>query len=105
MATKKAAKKAPAKKAAKKAAKKVAKKAAKKVAVVARKSAVFTLAAKVKVEDLGATQRGAIAKVLRKTGGATRAMLIEALPDVPPANISWYLTKMASDKLVKKTAQ
>ena len=73
--------------------------------VVARKTNIFTLAAKVNVEDLGTGQRAAIAKLLKKTGGATRASLIAALPDVPPANISWHLTMMAANKLVKKTAQ
>ena len=71
----------------------------------ARKTNIFTLAAKVNVEDLGTGQRAAIAKLLKKTGGATRASLIAALPDVPPANISWHLTMMAANKLVKKTAQ
>jgi hypothetical protein len=73
--------------------------------VVARKTNLFTLAAKVNVEDLGTGQRAAIAKLLKKTGGATRAALIAALPDVPPANISWHLSMMVADKTAKKTAQ
>ena len=71
----------------------------------ARKTNLFTLAAKVNVEDLGTGQRAAIAKLLKKTGGATRAALIAALPDVPPANISWHLSMMVADKTAKKTAQ
>ena len=71
----------------------------------ARKTNIFTLAAKVNVEDLGTGQRAAIAKLLKKTGGATRATLIAALPDVPPANISWHLSMMVADKTAKKAAQ
>jgi len=71
----------------------------------ARKTNIFTLAAKVNVEDLGTGQRAAIAKLLKKTGGATRATLIAALPDVPPANISWHLSMMVADKMAKKAAQ
>ena len=78
--------------AAKKATKPAAKKATKTVKSVERKTNLFSLAAKVKVDDLGAGQRAAIAKILKKTGGATRAQLIAALPDVPPANISWHLS-------------
>jgi hypothetical protein len=79
--------------------------ATKTVKVAARKTNLFTLAAKVNVEDLGTGQRAAIAKLLKKTGGATRAALIAALPDVPPANISWHLSMMVADKTAKKTAQ
>jgi hypothetical protein len=79
--------------------------ASKTVKPVARKTNLFTLAAKVNVEDLGTGQRAAIAKLLKKTGGATRAALIAALPDVPPANISWHLSMMVADKTAKKTAQ
>ena len=103
-ATKPAAKKA-AKPAAKKATKPAAKKATKTVKSVERKTNLFSLAAKVKVDDLGAGQRAAIAKILKKTGGATRAQLIAALPDVPPANISWHLSMMVGDKTAKKVAQ
>jgi len=71
----------------------------------ARKTNIFTLAAKVNVEDLGTGQRAAIAKLLKKTGGATRATLIAALPDVPPANISWHLSMMVADKTAKKASQ
>ena len=85
-------------------AKTVAAKTAKKT-VIARKTNLFTLAAKVNVEDLGTGQRAAIAKLLKKTGGATRASLIAALPDVPPANISWHLSMMVADKTAKKAAQ
>jgi len=73
--------------------------------VVARKTNIFTLAAKVDIKDLGIGQRAAIAKLLKKTGGATRATLIAALPDVPPASISWHLSMMVADKTAKKTAQ
>jgi DNA-binding transcriptional ArsR family regulator len=82
-----------------------AKKATKTVKSVERKTNLFSLAAKVKVDDLGAGQRAAIAKILKKTGGATRAQLIAALPDVPPANISWHLSMMVGDKTAKKVAQ
>ena len=84
---------------------KPAKKATKTVKPVERKTSLFSLAAKVKVDDLGAGQRAAIAKVLKKTGGATRAQLIAALPDVPPANISWHLSMMVGDKTAKKVSQ
>ena len=85
-------------------AKTVAAKTAKKT-VIARKTNLFTLAAKVNVEDFGTGQRAAIAKLLKKTGGATRASLIAALPDVPPANISWHLSMMVADKTAKKATQ
>lgn len=91
--------------AAKKATKPAAKKATKTVKSVERKTNLFSLAAKAKVDDLGAGQRAAIAKILKKTGGATRAQLIAALPDVPPANISWHLSMMVGDKTAKKVAQ
>ena len=101
-AVKKAA--APAKKAVKKAAKKAAKKVAAPAAV--RATNIFTLAPKTNVlTDFGLGQRAEIAKVLKKTNGATRATLIAKLPDVPPANISWHLSMMIAAKLVKKTAQ
>jgi hypothetical protein len=105
-AVKKAAKPA-VKKAAKPAVKKAAKPAVKKAAkpVVERKTSLFSLASKVKVEDLGAGQRALIAKLLKKTGGATRATLIAALPDVPPANISWHLSMMVGNGTAKKAAQ
>ena len=107
------AKKAPAKKAikviAKKAVKPVAKKApAKKTAAVPtteRKTSLFSLTAKVKLDELGEGQRAAIAKVLKKHGSATRAQLIATLPNVPPANISWHLSTMIAAKLAKKAAQ
>ena len=112
-AAKSVAKKA-AKSVAKKAAKPVAKKAAKPVAKKAaktaepateRKTSLFSLMAKVKVEDLGEGQRAAIAKLLKKHGSATRAQLIEALPDVSPANISWHLSMMVAAGTAKKVAQ
>ena len=95
----------PVKKATKKATKPAAKKATKTVKSVERKTNLFSLAAKVKVDDLGAGQRAAIAKILKKTGGATRAQLIAALPDVPPANIGWHLSMMVGDKTAKKVSQ
>ena len=108
-AAKKAAKptaKKAAKPTAKKATKPIAKKAVKSTATpTERKTSLFSLTAKVKVEDMGDGQRGAIAKILKKKGAATRAQLIEALPDVPPANISWHLSTMIATKLAKKAAQ
>jgi hypothetical protein len=99
----------PAKKATKKTtkAKKSVKKAAKKIAkpTIERKTSVFSLAAKAKVDDLGAGQRAAIAKVLKKTGGATRTQLVAALPSVPPPSISWWLSMMIKHKIAKKTVQ
>jgi predicted ArsR family transcriptional regulator len=104
-ATKPVAKKA-VKPVAKKAAKPVAKKAAKTAEpVTERKTSLFSLMAKVKVEDLGEGQRAAIAKLLKKHGSATRAQLIEALPDVSPANISWHLSMMVAAGTAKKVAQ
>jgi hypothetical protein len=90
---------------AKKAAKKTTKPAKKAATVVERKTSIFSLAPKTKVEDMGAGQRASIAKLLKKSGGMTRAQLIAALPDVPPANISWHLSMMVGDKSARKAAQ
>ena len=96
--------KSAAKKTVKPAAKKIVKPAAKKtVKPVVRASSVFTLTAKAAHVDFGSGQRFAIAKLLKN--GATRAQLIAKLPDISPANISWYLSMMVGTKLVKKTAQ
>jgi len=98
-----------AKKAVKPTAKKAAKKAAKKVVKAApateRKTSLFSLASKAKVEDMGSGQRAAIAKILKKYGASTRATLIAKLPDVPPANISWHLSMMVGEGTAKKAAQ
>jgi hypothetical protein len=91
-----------AKKIVKPAAKKIVKPAAKLITAV-RTSSIFTLTAKAAHEDFGSGQRFAIAKLLKN--GATRAQLIAKLPDISPANISWYLSMMVGAKLVKKTAQ
>jgi len=108
-AVKPTAKKAAAKKAVKPTAKKAAKKAAKKVVKAApateRKTSLFSLASKAKVEDMGSGQRAAIAKILKKYGASTRATLIAKLPDVPPANISWHLSMMVGEGTAKKAAQ
>ena len=92
-----------AKKAVKPATKKAVKPAAKKAAE--RKTSLFSLASKAKVEDMGSGQRAAIAKILKKYGPATRATLIAKLPDVPPANISWHLSMMVGEGTAKKAAQ
>ena len=90
----------------KKAVKTIAKKAAKTAEpVTERKTSLFSLMAKVKVEDLGEGQRAAIAKLLKKHGSATRAQLIAALPDIPPASISWHLSMMVKAGTAKKAAQ
>ncbi len=105
---KKAAKKAvksTAKKAVKPTAKKAAKKTVKAAPATERKTSLFSLASKVKVEDMGSGQRAAIAKILKKYGASTRATLIAKLPDVPPANISWHLSKMVGEGTAKKAAQ
>ena len=105
-ATKPAVKKPVAVKAAKPAVKKaVAKPAVKKAEpkTTPRAANVFTLTAKAANEDFGSGQRFEIAKRIKK--GMTRAQLIAALPDISPANISWYLSMMVSAKLAKKTAQ
>ena len=98
----------PAKKAvkpAKKATKKAAKKVVKTAPATERKTSLFSLASKVKVEDMGSGQRAAIAKILKKYGASTRATLIAKLPDVPPANISWHLSMMVGEGTAKKAAQ
>ena len=87
---------------------KPAKKAAKKVAArkaeqAARKSNVFTATAKVAKETFTG-QKMAIVKALGKNG-ATRADLIAKLPNISAANISWYLSNLVGNGLVKKTAQ
>ncbi len=104
-AGKPAVKKPAIKKAGKPAIKKAIKKVAKMTEAVARKTNIFTLGAKVDIDELGTGQRVAIAKMLKKTGGATRAALIAALPDISPANISWHLSMLISSKLVSKTSQ
>ena len=97
------------KKAVKKAVK-PAKKAAKKVAAVKqtvteRASSTFKLTAKkFDAESFGAGQRAAIAKILNKTGGATRTTIAAKLPDVSLTNISWHLSMMVKDKTVKRLA-
>ena len=83
---------------------KAATKTAKVVGEVRRSNTFKLTAKKFDAEKFGAGQRAAIAKTLNKLGGATRAVLIAKLPDVSPANISWHLSMMVRDKLVKKAA-
>jgi hypothetical protein len=98
----------PAKKAAKstKPAKKAAKKVVtKQIVTEPRASSIFKLTAKkFDAESFGAGQRAAIAKILNKTGGATRTTIAAKLPDVSLTNISWHLSMMVKDKTVKRTA-
>ena len=105
------------KKAAKKAAKKTAAKktAAKKTvksAPAERKSSLFRLVDKTKKQwEAFEGQKGAIVAAFKKlnavgakSAGATRGALINALPDIPPANVSFYLSKWQAPGIVTKTA-
>lgn len=89
--------------------KKPASKAAKE-AGAPRKSSLFRLSnATAKEWGAFATQKGEIIAAFKKlnavgksVAGITRGELIEALPDVPAANISFYLSKWQAGGIVEK---
>ena len=75
-----------------------------------RKSSLFRLS-NATAKEWGAftTQKGVIIEALKKLGavgktsaGVTRGALIAALPDVPAANISFYLSKWQGANIVEK---
>jgi hypothetical protein len=77
-----------------------------------RKSSLFRLS-NATVKEWGAFtgQKGVIVAAFKKLGavgakatGITRGALITALPDVPAANISFYLSKWQEPKIVEKLA-
>ena len=74
-----------------------------------RKSSLFRLIGTAWKDFIGRGQKGQIVAAFQKAGatgakaaGVTRAQLIEALPNVPPANISFYLSKWQRPGIVEK---